>query len=131
MSIREQVRALLPSILPSSPEGALSCAEIHAKLGFEVKRATLAFTLSCLAKEEASPFRRDPGTHGYYIHGGGMAPITRDEYQRLLARKELLEGILTEAYSVFEKRIGPGNLRVLLDLGDRARTVIEGEGGAQ
>lgn len=81
MSLREQLRDILPQILPASPVEAIKGTElirlVRHKLPDEYSDATLRYHFSILSYDPSSPIAKVDQGQGYYLRLGRMEP--RDE----------------------------------------------------
>lgn len=74
MSLREQLREILPQILPSDPAEAIKGTElirlVRFRLGDEYSDATLRYHFSILSYDPASPIAKVDQGQGYYMRLG-------------------------------------------------------------
>ena len=74
MSLREQLREILPQILPSDPSEAIKGTElirlVRFRLGDEYSDATLRYHFSILSYDPASPIAKVDQGQGYYMRVG-------------------------------------------------------------
>lgn len=71
MSLRDQLRSILPQILPASPSDAIKGTElirlVRFRLGDEYSDATLRYHFSILSYDPASPIAKVDQGQGYYL----------------------------------------------------------------
>lgn len=86
MSLREQLRDILPQILPSDPAEAIKGTElirlVRYRLGEEYSDATLRYHFSILSYDPSSPIAKVDQGQGYYFRTG--KPEDRPEPSRTL-----------------------------------------------
>lgn len=110
MNLREQLRQILPDILPDDPEQAIKGTElirlVRLRLGDDYSDATLRYHFSILSYDSTSPIAKVDQGQGYYqrlskpasAYGAGRmlfgsveeGDITVTRFQRLLAIYERL-----------------------------------------
>jgi hypothetical protein len=78
MSLREQLRDILPQILPSDPSEAIKGTElirlVRFRLGDDYSDATLRYHFSILSYDPASPIAKVDQGQGYYMRVGKTDP---------------------------------------------------------
>jgi hypothetical protein len=111
MNLREQLRSILPEILPDTPDDAIKGTElirlVRLRLGDEYSDATLRYHFSILSYDSTSPIAKVDQGQGYYqrqkkhlhssgggrfLFGGGDAgeDSMQQRFQRLLVIYERL-----------------------------------------
>jgi hypothetical protein len=86
MNLRDQLRNLLPNILPDDPENAIKGTElirlVRLRLGDEYSDATLRYHFSILSYDSSSPIAKVDQGQGYYQRLNKSASV--DQGNRLL-----------------------------------------------
>ena len=105
MSLREQLRDILPQILPANPAEAIKGTDliryVRLRLGDEYSDATLRYHFSILSYDSTSPIAKVNQGQGYYLRtdktdakvgdiqalfgGSDTTDVTRARYQRFRA----------------------------------------------
>ena len=125
--LREQVREILPDILPKRSVDAIRAKELAKLIPFPIKLTTLSFILSTLAKESAPIITRYAGSKGYYLSSSRPAELSVGELEALKNREKLLGDILYDAAELLADKqpVTMGFLRRLTEIGVRAQAALE------
>jgi hypothetical protein len=110
MNLREQLRNILPEILPHAPEEAIKGTElirlVRLRLGDDYSDATLRYHFSILSYDSTSPIAKVDQGQGYYQRTKKQ-PLGHDIHRRLFDGGEVHEDLAQSRFqrvaAIYEK----------------------------